>query len=514
MLELALTPIPGDSPTGKPARDEAEFEALKAEIDKISGVSAVAVDWARVLTLSSDILERKSKDLLVLSYGILASFETGGFAALSDGLEAAQKLVSIWWDGLFPERPRARVAAFEWLVQRGSASVMRRDPGADESAAVEAALMRLGELEALLQEKLGPAAPGLGELKGALREKLEAVAQPAAAAVASTGFAAATAAAPASHDLASEEGRDEALRESMVALRALATAMRGADARDPRAYKLMRVGAWARLRELPPNENGLTRIPPAGVSPEFLSSLDAQGGRGEWGQVIEQAEGRFSECILWLDLQLHVTKGMAAMGSSFDRAREVVLHECRGLLRTLPGLAELQYADGSPLAGDETRRWLVDEVLTSGSGDAGVVQRPGVPASEAAGEAQERIAEARNLAQAGKAAAAIQLLSAAAQAAGLRGKIALRIEIANILAGAKEPRLAVAQMQLLDEELRRSPFEQWDPPTGILFLQYYLRHQRALARTEGESSPEARKADELYARLSRLDAAAALSMRP
>jgi len=510
MLDLVLAPIPGDSPTGKPVRDDPEFEQLKSEIDKLSGVNAAAVDWSRVVSISTALLEHKSKDLLVLSYGIVASFETSGFSALAEGLDAAHQLVSSRWESLFPDRPRGRAGAFEWLSQRGAASVKRRDPGSDERAAIEAAFMSLDTLDSLIREKLGEAAPGFGDLKGALREKLESIAEPPAP----SGTAAAATSAPSTvHDLSSDSGRDDALRDVMTSLRELASSMRRADPRDARAYRLMRLAIWGQLQQLPPADDRVTRIPPRDISPDFLARLSDLGSRGEWVQVVEQAESRFSDCFLWLDLQFHVAKGMAALGASFSRAREAVLHECRGLLSAFPGLADLKYADETPFASDETQRWIAEDVLAAGSGGGSGYATSG-PASEATVEAMERIAEAKTLEQDGKQAAAIQLLERAAQSAGLKERSLLRVEIANLLAAAKEPRLAVAQLELLDQELSRARFEQWDPATGVHFLQHFLRHQRTLARVEGESSPEARKADELYARLSRLDAVAALTMRP
>ncbi|HQU14269.1 MAG TPA: type VI secretion system ImpA family N-terminal domain-containing protein, partial [Thermodesulfobacteriota bacterium] len=70
LAELGKRPIRPDQPAGDDVRYDPLYEELLAEVDKFSSPSASgAVDWDKVVKLSSDILSQKAKDLAALQAG-------------------------------------------------------------------------------------------------------------------------------------------------------------------------------------------------------------------------------------------------------------------------------------------------------------------------------------------------------------------------------------------------------------------------------------------------------------
>jgi len=121
LTELGKQPIRPDQPAGNDVRYDPQYEELQAEVDKFSSPSASgAVDWDKVVKLSSDILSQKSKDLLVASYLAIALIQTKKFEGVEIGSRIYRDLVEGHWEALFPTkaRMRGRVAAIEWWAEK------------------------------------------------------------------------------------------------------------------------------------------------------------------------------------------------------------------------------------------------------------------------------------------------------------------------------------------------------------------------------------------------------------
>ncbi len=522
-LEAILKPIPGDRPAGRSVRYDPDYEILKAETDKIGSVAAASVDWAKVGTLAGEILQHKSKDLLVMSYFSLAQFQTGGYVGLAASLGGMRKLIENYWDGLFPEvsRIRARVAAIEWLIERCAAAVQRKEPAPDEAGSLATCVEETEALDSCLREKLLNDAPSLGDIRGALNERLSATAGaesapatsgdvPPAAAEAPAGVAAVPVAA---RDLSSSDARDDSLKETLATLRSLAVAIRRADPRDPLGYRLVRVAAWGRVKGTPSETDGRTSVPALGASPETLERLSTLAARGEWSVLVEQAESQFLESVLWLDVHRFSAQALKGMGREFERAERVVVHELGLHVRSFPRMLDLTFSNGMPFASDETRDWI-GQVVLSGPGPSEPAMR-----SAAAGDGgkanDEAVVRAVELARSGKVGEAVGVLADVVdRPASARDRFQRRLALARILAEARELRAALAQMERVEMDLARFGVEEWEPGLAVEAISVHLRLQRALAKSEGKGVAEvARKAEELYARLAGLDARAALAMK-
>lgn len=185
---LGSAAIPGDSATGQSARYEPEYEQMQAEIDKLAALDAGAPDWNLVRDNAATLLAKKSKDLLAAAYLCAALRETRGWAGLADGLNVVKALVTTHWEGLHPERLRARKTAVDWLLDRLKPLVEESAAQAADNDALNASIALLDELVAFGETRWEGDPPTLWALTKLLKGKISAEpAAPVAGGAASTG---------------------------------------------------------------------------------------------------------------------------------------------------------------------------------------------------------------------------------------------------------------------------------------------------------------------------------------
>jgi type VI secretion system protein ImpA len=217
----ALTaPIPGADPAGVFDRDlRTQFRELRVEQeDPAAPGSTRGPDWKGILRLGQETLAKTSKDLQIAAHLVEALVKEHGFVGLRDGLGLMRRLVDEAWDRVHPKIEEGdvevRAAPFNWLndADRGAlfpntvrlAPLVRGEErayswhdwrqsqdGAGEvsreefekaiaastlehweelSATLDEGLSELHRLTRLLQEKMGPAAPGLNVLQEAVED--------------------------------------------------------------------------------------------------------------------------------------------------------------------------------------------------------------------------------------------------------------------------------------------------------------------------------------------------------
>lgn len=522
--EQLAAPIPGGAPSGSDVRYDSDYEALKTEADKIGALTGGDVDWERIIQLSTGILTQKSKDLLVGTYLCFALFKSQGYPGLAAGLDGLRRLIEAHWEGLFPvaSRMRARTSAVQWLVDRGAVAVRSRLPLPGEVEALEKVGALIGQLDDDLAAKIPGESPNFSEIRAALNEQAAQVgpAEPPTPSIrppeATTPAApvARPAPAPISVDLSSSEGLEETLKNAVTALRSLVPELLKANLQDPLVYRLARFAAWSRVRQAPPDTDGTTRIPAGEASDEFNDRLAAMAGRGDFIAVIQQAETQFMRSLFWFDLQRHTFKALESMGPAFERARKVVRHELAGFLQLYPGLINLTFENGFPFASAETKQFIAQEIF---GGEAAA----GAPVMAGAGTAKDDEFEdiksqAAELVRAGRASGGVALLHQAVAASGdSRRRFMRRLALARQLADLREPRLALAQLEVLEKDVVEHRLDRWEPALAVEVFQLALACQRLMVRGDWKGVPEAvRRVEDLYGRLARIDAAAALGVKP
>lgn len=533
---LGALVIRPDAPCGDPVRDEPEFEQLQTEVRKLELPDGIQPDWAMVTDLCLGILRGKSKDLLPACFLSFALFRMRGYEGLAAGLQLLLDMVEQHWEGLYPDlkRVRGRLSAIEWFAHRTALEAGARTPGSEELPALESSRERVERLGETLERKAEGGWALLGELRSALQEaanRMTVSSVPVATPGSASGSSSAApsggpAAAPAGGSVASPVFAGSITSESeavqtLEAIRGaayrLADFLRTGDPKNPLAYRLPRVAAWLPLREVPPATDGVTRIP--GYQPPDLGRrLREASDRGQWMGVLEQTEGRIAGAVLWLDLHRYAWQALDALGPDFAPAAEAVAGETAGLLRRLPGVETLKFANGDPLADEATRAWIRERVAPSSAGDS-AGPAPAMAALSSPGESadtkdlDEARAEARAFLRQKKLREGLAVLQdGAARSRTLRGRIRWGLEIGRLCQEARSPETAYLHLRGLYEEISRAGFEDWDP-AGALELTKVLLLSLDEVLSSGHPGLDDERAfhRELKKRLCRLDIASALA---
>jgi type VI secretion system protein VasJ len=463
---------------------------------------------------------RKSKDLLVASYLCEALFERDGYTGLANGLAILRDLIAQYWETLHPDlsRQRARVAALDWLAERAVQHVSRLPVGPVDEA-LPVCLERIQEIST----HLGPRVESGDRLLDGLRRALEEVRErsvataPAPAAASATSPVQGLSPGPAS--VQSSDELDDALSAARKLLRSAGEFLRRSDPKNPLGFRLPRIGAWMMLKQAPPHTDGQTQI--TGYQPEdMVEKLEQMLSSGNSEAVIEETEGRFPSAVLWLDLHRFAVLALERRGDEFRPAADAIRDEVRSLLVRFPSLVDLRFANDVPLARPETRAWIRERVLAGGpTGDA---SRPmdarGAAAAAAAATAGDSFASARaeawQLIGAKKLVEAVTLLEkGAASAAEFGQRVNWKLEAARVCMESGHHETALAQLDALDQELRSSTVEDWEPRFYVEVLRNLLLcRQRAFSSGGPPPAEEVTKSRELMSRLCRLDAVAALEL--
>jgi type VI secretion system protein VasJ len=524
VLELGPRPIRADAPAGDPARDGPEFELLQSEIRKLEAPDQPTVNWERVTSAAHSILSAQSKDLLVASYLTVALYETDGYPGLVAGLTLLRDYVDQFWETCFPDikRLRGRSAAFEWLNERGARALERGGKRLDAEA-----IPKSLELVGALDDKIGSlldSPPLLGEIRRAIEEASNNMPQPssgsdASAGVADSGATAVESYAPSSssgppriESIASPEDLGPALEELARLADVCATYLRANEPADPLGYRMLRMLYWRQLREVPPNEDGRTVLPDFDTS--LLDQLEQLLSSGEHAAVLEQTEAAYLSAPLWFDLSRYAVLALEGRGNEYKPAADAVVFEMNAMLKRVPDVVKLQTTSGVPFADEATKKWIAKRVMAGAPIDFGPSTDAPAGARPRGGEtfaaAQK---EARKMGRGSKLGAALKLLTDGAQKAErLDDRVVWKLEAARLCMQAGRNEMALAQLEALDEELRHSSIEDWDPALCAEILRDLLRCRQQVAQSADFSANELAHSRELMGRLVRLDVVSALEL--
>jgi len=223
-MDAILAPIPGDNPSGEDMRYSAVYEQIKEarRADDLLDQGAwqrdlKKSDWDLVIKVSSEALQKKTKDLQIAAWLTEALIKKEGFAGLADGFTVTIAFISNYWDTLYPLPDEGdleyRVGPLEFLNDKISFSIKdipitepkvtngyswhqwqesRQAKGQDAQLSAEefdsavglssrdfyialardadACMDAFSKLDALVDEKFGQDAPRLSELKQAIED--------------------------------------------------------------------------------------------------------------------------------------------------------------------------------------------------------------------------------------------------------------------------------------------------------------------------------------------------------
>ena len=125
-LEKLLAPISAEAPSGVSLRYDGTYTKLQEarredDVTLPQGVwekKLKAADWRLVMTIASEALEKRSKDLQIAIWLAEAWLDRGRFAGVAPGLDLCAKLLERFWDTCFPELDDdgdARVSLIDWV---------------------------------------------------------------------------------------------------------------------------------------------------------------------------------------------------------------------------------------------------------------------------------------------------------------------------------------------------------------------------------------------------------------
>lgn len=393
MLTIAplLTPISETTPAGNEARSSEAYEAVAAEIEKLTSLSNTGpVDWALIEQQGAELLATQTKDFMLAAWLSAAWVERHGIEGLQAGLSLHAGYIDHYWETGFPplKRVRGRRNALSWWIERSTQwlnvqalpalppelcdtlvetakTVDQRlseiDPEAPALASFIRQLQNLDRLESAAslnpQNVLeAPQAPDPRAATPAMATGSPAVHNAPASALKSPDIS--LAALPAMPgDVTSLNDIITALNPVNHALGQLSTALMTLDRFQPLAIEMGRFAARSTVFESPPSQGHATTAimpPPVAIADAFQTICEAGNALG----IIEFCESRIQTFPFWLDLDFQSARGFAMLGEPGARMRQAVIKNVLSFVDRLPGIEQLKFSDGTPFASEQTKQWL------------------------------------------------------------------------------------------------------------------------------------------------------------
>jgi type VI secretion system protein VasJ len=524
LLKLASEPISSDNPVGIQLEGDPDYDKIDAEIQKVGSLHGGTVDWGEVVRAGTVIITQKSKDLSVAIWLCMGLFQQQGYKGLNIGLEICLNFVDKFWETMYPplKRIRGRSGLFIWLASRITPLITGKEPSANEAEVVQSSAVLIEKLVQMIDEKFGDNSPvrsetpNLLDLRKVLQgyaSKLKVVEEapkPEAAEKPSEQHqtTATTSATSVPTEFTSAENAYQIILKA-------AAYLRESKPEDPMPYRLNRIIRWYPIEKLPPATSGKTVLP--GILPQLVQGFQNLLNGAEWETLLRQSESNFINSPFWFDLQRFIDRAMTELGPTYISSRQAIREELAGLVRRLPGILDLQFKNGIPFADGQTKMWIDAEVMPS----VAAAQPEAKEASQTEegeksqkGNMDQIVAEARRIVAGGKLEEAVSLLKSHLTNAPLgREQFLWRLNTARLCMDAGNLRIALPQLESLDEEMKKFSLEQWEPELAAEVVRALLQCRRKLMQDVKQPSAElTAMLNDLYARLCRLDVLAALNL--
>ncbi len=553
-LDHLVNPVEGDSATGINVKYEPEFQALEAEIGKLESIAGEKVDWDEVERLSIQILETKSKDLLVACYLAGALLETKGLDGLNAGLALVHKLSVAFWDDMFPpvKRLRGRQAAVNWVVERTVVLISGDNAPTPSSQSIMDLYGTVSDLDGFLSEQMADKAPVMTDLIRPLRnmkKSAEAEAKAAQATAAQVKPQQAVApsqpepvqsqtVAPAqsqpdpipvqtppktssspqpkatsasldisnsslNNDLGSEGDAKKLVRQMQAAFTKLANFYTEKNPADPKSVRYSRFALWMAIDGLPPVKEGKTMLPPPAAN--VVNKIKTSFEEGDFTSVVNNADKLAAKLPYWFEGQRLISASYDQLGAEYSRKNEELKIMLRSFLERVPGILDLQYADGTPFVDDTTRLWINSTIMSSGhSGSAESV--------EDGDELQNVQAEATELASKGKIDEAVVVLQQHLfKSQSRRNEYRVRLMMGDMLLSSGNYLAAIPILKRVSNFVSESGIADWEP--DFAKRSYGLLYQafKKLEQNDGLSEENQRQMQSAYDALCWHDPGSALA---
>lgn len=536
--ELARTPISSAAPAGTDVRYDPLYDALQAEIDVKPSAGSGGTDWNKVVASSSNILETRSKDILVASYLAVGLLQTAGVPqGLLNGINVLSDMIDEYWDNMFPpvKRMRGRVQAFGWWLERTLAylsSVTDIEP--ITVATMEELSSAANRLYDLLSEKC-PDAPSPRRILDFIKSlPVEEAVQPETndnspqtAQMERPDETPIQQTSPPPQSLQQSRpqpqpqsqpqkidlsfsvttisNQDEANRVLTSVINnnyLLVDFMLAEPSPQSSWYRLNLLSAWFEIKKLPTATDNKTLIPPPDRQTTTL--LASMKGAENWGGVIKSGSYNIRRYPFWLDMNRLVTEALGMMGEKFREAKQAVEYETAGFVKRFAGIDKYTFSDGSPFADNQTLIWLRS---LDGGGSAG--ERP-VPSNgdELATKVAEEYSRCRELFNSGKQGEGLSTMQRLLKASTSgRERFLWRLSLLQLLTLSGMGNLATPHISEVMKDYDSHHLEEWDPEMALHSLKTVWN------ALNSQNDPTSKiKADEIIARISMISPADAFNL--
>lgn len=494
-----LAPVSVTSPTGEDPRYDDDFQLIREEVNKLSGI-----DTELICTLAEKLLTTGAKDIRVATYYCWARLHQDGEAGFAEGLELLAGLLQLYGMQLHPQRDRSRKAALEWLSGTRVLDSLSLYPEVVREDAQRTAGALLLITDSLETEPEASRAE-LNALYSALESRLMKAGGVDAVVPQNSGNKAQSQ--TSTHTAESDApvlSRITSGQDLLAQARILTEYLREQPDGWLAAHRLMKSLRHDTLSAIPaPDAEGKTRIePPRADQRAMLKRLYLQQS---WLEILEQADSTFSRGAnhLWLDLQWYIHQ--ALMKSGQDVLADIIAADLKGLLRRLTGLETLAFNDGTPFADEVTLNWINQSVLDDMSGWR---DEPVSAASMIDNEILALEPEALEKADNEGLDATLHWLQTRPGADSTKGKWLLRLLMARVAEQKGKNELALHLLGELDSAAQYITLTQWTPALLFEVKSRRLRLLRIKAtRSETDKSRLQPEMDLLLSGLVALDPA-------
>ena len=369
--QVWLEPISTETPTGEDIAYDDDFETVKSEISKLSGI-----DTALIVSASERLIKNNAKDLRVATYYTYASLREKGLIGFAEGLWLIGGLLQSFGQGLWPKKDAQKRNALMWLNSEKVLDALDKTDCSQQHE-MEQVLSALILLQNLLGEWSEEFRPDLTTLLKFFEQKLNESPfnQPESKKPESNNTTEQIA--TAAETQAATQIPTTAITSSKALIdqtRLIAAYLRGQENGYWAAYKMVRAVRWGGLNGIPPHSNNQTRL----KSPrhDLQATLKRLVAEQQWLDLLERVEMAFLEGVnhYWLDLQYYAWQGQRALGGIYASQTESSLFELKFFLERCEGLMALTFEDGSPFVSDNVTEWLQKQVMSNNTVETSVAK--------------------------------------------------------------------------------------------------------------------------------------------
>ena len=520
LLELGKTPISEEKPAGEDSRFEPEYEAVQAEIEKLSSPTASgAPDWQKVKELAVQILSKKSKDLLITVYLSVALLYTEKIDGIYPGAVILNDLLHNFWDKMFPpkKRKKGRINAILWWKDKVENIISGFEPVVKKKEEIDDIIKQFKEIDSFLGENLDDIPPlrSLIETISSLfleeEEKPEQKEEPKeekqpeqdtpptlSKEPEPTPSPAPPESSPSSFEVDVDmDDPEKVLEKGLDIISKATTLMAKQNPFNPEIFRLNRICAWTGVDTLPLAEGGKTMLPPPDDS--IISALKMLYDSQNWSGLVEAAESYVPQFLFWLDLSRYTFEALTGLNQT--RAAEAVARETLWYVNKLPGIEKLTFSDGTPFADELTKEWL-REIKKGGSTEdvpAGGGDKRTEKITNALKEIQEKMKN-NKLTE-----ALLDFKTHIGESSCVCERFLWYIEVCKFLLKIKKMNVLMPYVDEILALIEKYKLEEWDPDMCVRALEVALKSIRSMGK-DGNKEVE----DKILRKLSFLNPAVAI----